>query len=225
MEAALISVADQLVVSVHSHNLATKPGHHAELQHRVTMVALALSDSPLGSHMRVADPGELDGIKNPEFDEVASKLIARGSTPWIVMGQDAIKPTYRQEMRHLPHIVVDRPPYADQTNEVLTGRVVRIGTDVIDPLFRAAKRKLVARLYDARIGGFHDVIAPDGDRSSYENRPVHLMFSSRIEGHEYLSFTVPSYAVFDGAPSALGRSSRRRSTRAIGDRTIRATSD
>jgi cytidyltransferase-like protein len=204
MEAALISVADKLVVSVHSHNLATKPGQHADLHHRVTMVALVLESSPFGEHMRIADPEELDGIQNLKFEQIASDLVARGSTPWIVMGQDAVKPTYRKEMRSLSHIVVERPPYADRTGEVLAGPVVRVGMK-IDPLYRAAERKVVARLYDARIGGFHDAIAPDGDRSSYENRPLQLLFSDRIEGHPYMSFTIPSFAAFDRAPTRWAR--------------------
>jgi nicotinamide mononucleotide adenylyltransferase len=200
MEAALISVADHLVVSVHSHNLASKPGSHAELHRRMTWVAFVLDGSPLRSVMHLAPPNVLDGIQNPQFDEIAYRLSDRGATPWVVMGQDAVKPTYRHEMRHLSHFIVDRPPYENRSNAILTGPVVRVESQT-EPLYRALKRdpRLVAKLYDARVGGFHYVMSSRKKRFLLKPSRAAILFSERIEGQNFTSFEVPAYAAFDSS--------------------------
>jgi hypothetical protein len=206
MEAALTSVADHLVVSVHSHNLASKPGGHAELHRRVLWIAFVFEGSPLRSVMRLAPPDVLDGIQNPEFDEIASGLRGRGATPWIVMGQDAVKPSYRHEMRHLSHFIVDRPPYENRSNAILTGPVVRVESQT-EPLYRALMRdpRVVAKLYDARIGGFPSVMS--SRKSGFLLKPSRaaILFSERIEGQNFTSFDVPAYAAFDSSANPWPR--------------------
>lgn len=193
MEGSIISVADHVVVSIHSHNLASKSGS-APLHHRIVMTAMTIASSPLRGRIHLAAPDALDGIQNPAFDALAAALVAKGATPWIVMGQDAVKPTYRAEMRGLPHLIMDRPPYDALPADTLTGRVVRL---------EAVKRTLgqaiderpdtIARLYDARCGGFHDLVKLSDASWPRGDDLVMILFSPRIEGHGYLAFDIPSY--------------------------------
>lgn len=124
-------------------------------------------------------------------------MISRGSVPWVVMGQDAVKPTYRQQMRHLSHVIMDRPAYEDQSNSVLTGRVVRLENSEAIELSMKSLPNLVAKLYDARVGGFHYVVSHDEDSWPYGTGSVGVLFSDRIEGHTYTAFDILSYAVRD----------------------------
>jgi hypothetical protein len=202
MEAALTSVADELVVCVHSHNVAHKsgPGPLLSLYNRIALAALSISSSPLRRRIHLADPRVVHGIQNPIFDEIASSMISRGAVPWIIMGRDAVKPTYRQQMRHLSHGIIDRPPYEDQSKGVLTGRVVRL--EQSEPLELCIKSRpdIVAKLYDARAGAFHHVISLGEDSWPYGVGSVEVLFSRRVEDHpytSYLSFDVPSYVARD----------------------------
>src|SRR4051794_5749564 len=87
-----------------------------------------------------------------------------GTAPWAIMGADALKPTYSQEMRSFPHIICSRGSYEIQPPNILTGKYVKL-TTLPRPLHLLREDigdDVWAIIYDKRIGSFHYALGRSG---------------------------------------------------------------
>ena len=198
METALLGPAEHLIVAVHSHNPA-KTEEMIAIEHRLIMASLTMKSSDLKERLHLVSPNLLDGIQNAEFEAIVAELDGRGTKAWVVMGADAVKESYRTTMRHLPHIITSRPGYKSKASDILTGEIRAI--DTIPGTLAALRQKdpsLRALVYQPSCGGIHEVSERENCGWPLSGDRAFLLFSPRIEGHEWQHVAVESAALLRG---------------------------
>jgi len=119
VETSLATSVDHLVICPHSNNPAKRP---SPMEHRLSLMDLMASHSPVGDRVSICDPGFLqEGTWSQRFLDLVQALSQDRRQALVVAGDDGITQSYWRPIRSLPHVVFQRAAGLAAVRSVIDG--------------------------------------------------------------------------------------------------------